>query len=92
MKKLTMIFVTVLMVAGLSASALADPGWSNGKRYGNRDRYEHPQYQYDHRDYRDHRVAYRNALLYTGCLYDRLNRLCMLFDRMCRSSPFYFRT
>ena len=63
MKKLTMIFVTVLMVAGLSASALADPGWSNGKRYGNRDRYEHPQNQYDHRDYRDHRGAYRQRVI-----------------------------
>ena len=63
MKKLTMIFVTVLMVAGLAASALADPGWSNGNRYGNRDRYEHPQYQYDHRDYRDHRVVYRQRVI-----------------------------
>jgi len=27
MKKLTMIFVTVLMVAGLAAFTLADPGW-----------------------------------------------------------------
>lgn len=58
-----MIFATVLMVAGLSASALADPGWSNEKRYGNRDRYEHPQYQYEHRDYRDHRVAYRQRVI-----------------------------
>jgi hypothetical protein len=64
MKKLTMLFVTVLMFAGLSASALADPGWSNGNRYGNRDRYERPQYQYDHRDYRDYRVAYRRVIVH----------------------------
>lgn len=56
MKKLTMILVTVLIVAGLSASAFAAPGWSNGQRYDHRGRYERPQYQNDHRGYRDNRV------------------------------------
>jgi hypothetical protein len=55
MKKLTMILISVLMVAGLSVSAFADPGWSNGKRYDHRGRYERPQYQNDHRDYREYR-------------------------------------
>ncbi|MDP2853769.1 MAG: hypothetical protein Q8O28_05940 [Smithellaceae bacterium] len=59
MKKLTMILITVLMVAGLAASAFADPGWSNGQRYGNRDGYGRPHYQYNDRDYRDYR-DYRN--------------------------------
>jgi len=58
MKKLTMIFVTVLMVAGLAASALAAPGWSNSQRYDNRDRYERPHDNNDRRDYRDRRGPY----------------------------------
>jgi len=50
MKKLAMAFVTVLIVAGLASSALADPGWSNGHRYDNHGRYERQpiHYQHDH--------------------------------------------
>lgn len=47
MKKLTMILVTVVIVAGLAGSALADPGWSNGQRYGNHGRFDRPQYNYN---------------------------------------------
>ncbi|MEE9913142.1 MAG: hypothetical protein K4571_15630 [Deltaproteobacteria bacterium] len=54
MKKMTMILVTVIMVAGLAASALANPGWSDGPRYDNRDRYERPHDRYNDRDDRFH--------------------------------------
>jgi hypothetical protein len=63
MKKLTMAFVTVLIVAGLASSALADPGWSNGQRYDNRGQYDRPNYPYDQRDYRDHRGYYRQPVV-----------------------------
>lgn len=52
MKKLMMIFVAVIMVAGLAASAFANPDWSNGPRYDYRGRYERPHDRYDNRDYR----------------------------------------
>lgn len=52
MKKMTMILVTVMMVVGLAASAFANPGWSNGSRYDNRDRYERPHDRYDDHGYR----------------------------------------
>lgn len=63
MKKLTLMFVTVLMVAGLAASALADPGWANGHRYDNRGRVERVHENYGHRDYRDHRGPYRQPVV-----------------------------
>jgi len=47
MKKLRMILVAVVIVAGLAAPALADPGWSNGQRYGNPGRFDRPQYNYN---------------------------------------------
>lgn len=53
MKKITMIFATVLMVAGLAASAFADPGWSNGPRHDNRGRHKQTYQKYDHRDHRE---------------------------------------
>ncbi len=54
MKKLSIAFVTVLMVAGLTASAFADPGWSNGRRYNDHARNYRIHKQYDHRDFRGH--------------------------------------
>ena len=46
MKKLAMAFVTVLIVAGMASSALADPGWSHGPRFNNHGRYNQPQHHY----------------------------------------------
>lgn len=59
MKKLAAAFVTVLIVAGMAASASADPGWSHGPRHNDRGRFERPQHQYyqpqhQQRDYRNH--------------------------------------
>jgi hypothetical protein len=55
MKKLIMAFATVLVVTGLAFSALADPGWGNGRRFDDRGRQDRIHNQYDHRDYRGHR-------------------------------------
>lgn len=55
MKKISIIFVAVFVVAGLASYAFADPGWSNGHRNDNRYQHEQPYRQYDQRDYRDYR-------------------------------------
>ena len=52
MKKLSIAFVTVLMVAGLAVSAFADPGWEDGRRYNDRGRPDRFHSQYDDRDFR----------------------------------------
>lgn len=54
MKKLSIAFVTVLMVAGLTVSAFADPGWSNTRRFNDHRRPDRIHNQYDHRDSRGH--------------------------------------
>ena len=64
MKKITMIFVTVLMVAGLASSAIANPGWSKGQRYDNRGQYSRTHDRYDHRDYRNYRGHYQQPVHY----------------------------
>jgi hypothetical protein len=60
MKKITIAFAAVLMVAGLSFSALADPGWGNGRRFDNHARQNRIHNPYDHRDYRDDQRSYRD--------------------------------
>jgi hypothetical protein len=52
MKKLSIAFVTVLMVAGLAVSAFANPGWEDGRRYNDRGRPDRFHSQYDDRDFR----------------------------------------
>ena len=54
MKKLSIAFVTVLMVAGLTASAFADPGWSNGRRYNDHSRNYRMYKPYDQIDFSRH--------------------------------------
>ncbi|MEN6373859.1 MAG: hypothetical protein ABFD75_03625 [Smithella sp.] len=63
MKKITMAFITVLFVAGLASSALADPGWSNGHRFGNHERYDRSHHEYRH-DYRDHRMDHQRVVVH----------------------------
>ena len=64
MKKITMMFVTVMMIAGFAASALADSGWSNDRRFDDRGRYDQRIHdRYDHRDYRDHRGPYYRPVI-----------------------------
>lgn len=53
-----MAFAAILIVASFAFSALADPGWSNGRRYDERSRRDLPQYRDDHRDHRDYRRPY----------------------------------
>jgi len=54
MKKLSIAFVTVLMVAGLAVSAFANPGWEDGRRYNDRGGPDRIHNQYDQRDFRGH--------------------------------------
>jgi hypothetical protein len=63
MKKITIAFAAVLMVAGLSFSALADPGWGNGRRFDNHARQNRIHNPYDHRDYRDDQRSYRQPVI-----------------------------
>ena len=63
MKKLTIAFAAVLMVAGLTFSALADPGWGNGRRFENNARQSRTHNPYDHRDYRNNVRAYRQPVI-----------------------------
>lgn len=62
MKRIMMIFFTVIMVAGLAQSVWANPGWSNGPRYDDRGRYERPHDRYgdcDNRFRHDERWEHR---------------------------------
>jgi hypothetical protein len=59
-----MAFVTVLIVAGLASSALADPGWSNGHRHDNHGRYDRSHHEYHHHYYRDHRMDHRPMVVH----------------------------
>ena len=63
MKKITMAFVTVLIVAGMASSALADPGWSNGHRFDDHERYDRPHHEYYQHDNSDHRVHYQPVVM-----------------------------
>ena len=75
MKKLSIAFTTILIVAGFAFSALADPGWSNDRRWDNRDGRDQMHNQYDQRNYRgygnyhgdryyrDHRTHYQHRVI-----------------------------
>ncbi len=68
MKKLAMAFVTVLIVAGMASSALANPGWSNDHRHNDRGRFDRPQHdyyqpQYQQRDYHNHWNYHRQPVV-----------------------------
>lgn len=52
MKKMVMMFVAVMMAAGLAQPALANPGWSGGQRWDDRDRYERSSGRHDDCGYR----------------------------------------
>ena len=56
MKKVYMIVVAVLVVAGMSSYALADSGCANGHRPDSRYQREQPYSQHDHRDFRNDRM------------------------------------
>lgn len=62
MKKLTIIFAAVLIVAGLASSAGAGPDWSNGRRFDNRGKYDRAHFRYDQREYRG---PYQQHVYYT---------------------------
>lgn len=54
MKKLGVAFVTLLIVAGFTVSAVADPGWGNERRWDGSGKRDQIHKRYDHRDYRDY--------------------------------------
>jgi hypothetical protein len=70
MKKLSMAFVTLLIVAGLASSALADPGWSNSRRFDDHGRNNQIKYKYEY-NHRDHREPYRQTVHHAPVLASR---------------------